>query len=589
MDNLQIASTNSLDVYVFLTHITVSFQRRINGKNVLENDYGSVLNELKCPSRPKTVTFMRDTYAIKSIEYKEIEYKEIDFTKKSASRRNAVPEPENEKNVVEKGEEKKKKEEEEETQTNEKSVVEKGEEKKEEEDEETEEEETEKNEKNVVEKGEEKKEEDEDEETEEDEAEKKDSEEEEAEEEEETEKKDREEEEEEEEEEEKLLNYGDMTVRPETLENLIGSQSPRSSDSVERRASTMEASIEKLPKDWKTVQVERRSGIKADRYFISPEGRRYRSIKDVERRISGDERRKIKLKYSNPCSNLPPGWKVIVRQRGAWGGTAGTYNTYVSPAGKKFRSVAAVLRFLRQKKLKTESGSLSEERESRPRTPDYEVTTSNNKNKSPSLSSKKKINLFSSSSHSSSRSSQKNRRKRVDSSSSTSSSKRRRTNSPSSPSSSTKKRIASSSSHSDSTSPKKVALKSPRMQNVNGNRKIECPISKYSRLTLPSLIECLVQRYDTQHEVVIRSFISTSGHIRAACNYISKKTRDKDCEYCGQYARNVPVWNAEDEKILLTKTLSKNMMKQFNKKLVDMVEKCGLDATKSRIDFLESL
>ena len=87
--------------------------------------------------------------------------------------------------------------------------------------------------------------------------------------------------------------------------------------------------------------------------------------------------------HKGSMKNVPPGWKVIVRQRGAWGGTAGTYNTYVSPAGKKFRSVAAVLRFLRQKKLKTESGSLSEERESRPRTPDYEVTTSNNKNKSP--------------------------------------------------------------------------------------------------------------------------------------------------------------------------------------------------------------
>ena len=204
-------------------------------------------------------------------------------------------------------------------------------------------------------------------------------------------------------------------LRP-LLTSRKGGQSSRSSDSVKRRASTIEASIEKLPKDWKTVEVVRKSGKTAgtcDRYFISPEGKRYRSFKEVERLISGEiveeysvpslkrlrssstgsieyysdsamdnsprspstngggESRKRKRSSSNPCSNLPPGWKAIVRQRGALGGSSGTYTYYVSPAGKKFRSLAAVLRFLREKKkkskkLSTESGSSSLSSKTRP-------------------------------------------------------------------------------------------------------------------------------------------------------------------------------------------------------------------------------
>eukprot|EP00939_MAST-03C_sp_MAST-3C-sp1_P000321 g321.t1 len=146
-----------------------------------------------------------------------------------------------------------------------------------------------------------------------------------------------------------------------------------------------EIAPDNLPSGWKTVEVVRRSGKTAgtrDRYFISPEGRRFRSLKELERFVSGDlvdipsprkmprsvsmssdgsddsivsgavmrslPRRKIKpleMKEGSEA-NLPDGWKAVVRQRGALGGAKGTYTYYVSPGGKKFRSLAAVRRFL---------------------------------------------------------------------------------------------------------------------------------------------------------------------------------------------------------------------------------------------------
>ena len=159
----------------------------------------------------------------------------------------------------------------------------------------------------------------------------------------------------------KFDNDQEFEVTSAELRPLLTSKkcSTSRSDSVKRRASTIEASIEKLPKGWKTVEVVRKSGKTAgtcDRYFISPEGKRYRSFKEVERLISGDivkeysvpslkrlrssstgsieyfsdssmddsprsngKSRKRKRSSSNPCSNLPPGWKAIVRQRGALG------------------------------------------------------------------------------------------------------------------------------------------------------------------------------------------------------------------------------------------------------------------------------
>ena len=39
---------------------------------------------------------------------------------------------------------------------------------------------------------------------------------------------------------------------------------------------------------------------------------------------------------------LPPGWKVVVRHRGALGGAKGVYKIYVSPDNKKFRSLKSV-------------------------------------------------------------------------------------------------------------------------------------------------------------------------------------------------------------------------------------------------------
>eukprot|EP00940_MAST-03C_sp_MAST-3C-sp2_P002957 g2957.t1 len=143
-----------------------------------------------------------------------------------------------------------------------------------------------------------------------------------------------------------------------------------------------EIAPDNLPNGWRTVEVVRRSGKTAgtrDRYFISPEGRRFRSLKELERFVSGDtvvdsacssprkvddtgdsisaapghgsnratehRRRPIEGKEERPA-NLPDGWKAVVRQRGALGGSKGTYTYYVSPKGKKFRSLAAVRRFL---------------------------------------------------------------------------------------------------------------------------------------------------------------------------------------------------------------------------------------------------
>ena len=158
--------------------------------------------------------------------------------------------------------------------------------------------------------------------------------------------------------------------------------------------------------------------------------------------------------------------------------------------------------------------------------------------------------------------------------------------------SSQKKRKKSSDSpslSSSNSSPIEVTLKSPRLRNVS--KSIECPISKYSRLTLPNLIENLARCYSTQHVNVIHSFIATSGHIRAACNYLSQKTMKKECEHCSQYARNIPVWNAEDDRVLLAseKDISKDLT-NFSQKLDEICERRGSNAVvHSRMDFLESL
>ena len=204
-------------------------------------------------------------------------------------------------------------------------------------------------------------------------------------------------------------NDEEFEVTSAELRTLLTSKHAKNSQggTTKRRMSTIEASIEKLPKGWQTVECVRKSGKTAgtrDRYFISPEGKRYRSFKEVERLVNGDiveeysvpslkrlrssstgsveyfsdssmdsvssprgggrkKKRRKRGSTVNPCANLPPGWKAIVRQRGALGGSTGTYTYYVSPAGKKFRSLAAVLRFLREKKktktVKKESGSSS--------------------------------------------------------------------------------------------------------------------------------------------------------------------------------------------------------------------------------------
>ena len=400
----------------------------VNGENVLQKDYKYVLNLLREKSRPLTVTFTRHVYGVAS---EDIPCKEIDFTKKS-SRKTLRPE----KNEKKEEQEEVAKEEKVGEGSNQKETEEKQEEV---EEEEKIEEQVGEGHKNI-----------------------------------------------EDEEEEKLLDYGDMTVRPETLGKLIDSPSTSS-----------------------------------------------------------------KQKKSSQETPAPE--------------TKGTPKNRTKSASSSSK-----------KKSKTSS-----------------VSSQKKKKTSDSSSQKKRKKIIDSSS-------QKKRKKIIDSSSSSSSSsptppspkkkKMKTIHSPSPTVSSQKKREESPSLSSSNSSPIKVTLKSPKLRIVS--KPIECPISKYSRLTLSNLIENLAQCYRTQHANVIGSFIATSGHIRAACNHLSLKTLKRECQHCSQYARNIPVWNSEDDRILLAseKDVTKEFAKQMAQKINEMAERRGGSSEiYSRMDFLESL
>jgi len=135
-----------------------------------------------------------------------------------------------------------------------------------------------------------------------------------------------------------------------------------------------------------------------------------------------------------------------------------------------------------------------------------------------------------------------------------------------------------------------LTIKTPQSFFQKKKNTSECPISKNSTLTLPSLVDKFVQCYDTQRDTVLHAFIATSGHIRGTCNYLSQIVLHTDCVHCGKDARDVPVWSPEDDKVLLTsgKVVTKKFRREVKKKISEIVVRYGsVDVVESRINFLE--